>query len=287
MKPKEFLIHCGSTSLPLGRTTMVMGILNVAPDSFSDGGRFSNVENAVQQGLKLMSEGAHVLDIGGVATSPCAARNVSEHEELERVIPVVRALAQAGVTALCVDTQRAEVAYRALNEGASWINDQSAGQADVRMPAIMAKALGVVLMHDGGGLSGVHAGELVTYHNVIDDLRDFFAQRIHDLAQFGVEKKSIIIDPGIGFAKGMKDTIALINNLHEFHKLDVPVLVGLSRKSFIGQLSGITDPAARDYASLGAHAAALRSGAHMIRTHNVRATIELSSVLDQIWARSV
>lgn len=251
----------------------MMGILNVTPDSFSDGGDFLFLENALNHGLQLIKDGADILDIGAMSTSP-NSKAISVDEEIKRLIPVISALKKAGIYNISVDTMRALVAKEALKAGASWINDQSAGLFDDAMAEIMADADAVVIMHSKGASSGVMAGEHIHYDDVVNDIRTFFVDRIHHLCVQGLSKQKIIVDPGIGFGKGLKDSLSIINNMKDFEGLAAMSLIGLSRKSFLYPITGIEDPKDRDLVSLGAHAAAIASGAHIIRTHNVKLTKE-------------
>ncbi|HXW54095.1 MAG TPA: dihydropteroate synthase, partial [Myxococcota bacterium] len=171
-------LRCGNTPLVRGHKTWIMGILNVTPDSFSDGGDFYDTQAAIAHGLELAANGADIIDVGGVSTAP-NAKSVSAEQEHQRVIPVIKGLNGKGITAISIDTTRADVALAALEAGASWINDQSAGLFDPDMPSAMAKADGVVIMHNGGGVaSGVLAGESVFYADIIDTLRKFFHRRL-------------------------------------------------------------------------------------------------------------
>lgn len=270
-------VRCGGKKLVCGERTFIMGIVNVTPDSFSDG--YFTTDDAVNHALKLLDEGADILDIGGVSTAPHVKDYVDEQEELQRVLPVIKALVKRGVGAISVDTSRAIVAERSLDLGASWINDQHAALKDSRMSEVMKKADAVVLMHNVG-MSGVQAGETIIYDDVVKSLVAFFTERLTTLLAVGLKKTQIIIDPGIGFGKGLKDSVALINNLHDFKELGAMTLIGVSRKSFLGPLTGKVDPKERDEASLGAAAAAIASGAHIIRTHNVAGTLDMVRVLD-------
>lgn len=268
-------MRCGSKILEKGQKTFVMGVLNITPNSFSDGGDFLDVKQALLQAEKFIAEGADIIDVGGVSTAPYRGF-VSEDEEIKRVIPVIEALFQAGIDNISIDTMRAKVASLALDAGASWINDQHAG-LDEEMPKVMKRAQAVVIMHDGKA-AGVEAGEQVIYSNVVQDVGEFFKARIASLKAQGVDENKIIVDPGVGFGKGLDDSLAIINNMDKFH--GAMTLIGLSRKSFIGKITGISNPKERDYASLGAQAAAIFSGVNIIRTHNVRACVEMAQVLD-------
>lgn len=277
---------CGNSIFVAGRKTYIMGILNVTKESFSDGGKYFDSHDAVAHGLRMMHDGADIIDLGGVSTAP-NVRMISEQEELDRVLPVVEKLVDAGVCALSIDTMRSSVAEHALALGASWINDQSAGCFDKKMPAIMARADAVVLMHNGGGASsGVAAGEQVRYHDVVAEVKDFFQARIGQLANAGVAFEKIIIDPGFGFGKGLKDTCTLIAGLAPLREIGAMILIGVSRKSAIGKLAEIENPADRDCASLAAAAQAVRTGAHIVRTHNVKKSVEFFRVWDRLAAFS-
>lgn len=242
----------------------IMGILNTTPDSFSDGGNFTNVALAVEHGLKLVEHGADIIDVGGVSTRP-GAKEVPEPEEISRVIPVIKNLVKEGVNKISIDTKSALVAQMALDNGAIWINDQSAGLQDHHMPKVMQQAQCIVLMHSLNLEAGVDAGELISYDNIVTEIKTFFINRIEILK---LPKHKIIIDPGIGFSKGLDDSLKIIKNINKFNDLG-QTLVGLSRKSFLGKLTGITTPKDRDFVTLGANIAAYLNGVNIVRTHNV------------------
>lgn len=272
------MIKCGQKNLVFGERTFIMGIVNVTPNSFSDGGDFYVKDQAVGHAQRLYEEGADIIDIGGVSTAPNASF-VSENEEVDRVIPVIESLVAKSIDNISIDTKRAKVAELALLAGASWINDQSAGLFDDAMPLVMARADAVVIMHDGDGAdSGVDAGEDVAYEDLLSDIAAFFSRRIKSLKEARVSEHKIIVDPGIGFGKGAKHSLDIINNMHRFSKQN---LIGLSRKSFIGKILGIPVAKDRDFASLGAHAAAIFSGASIVRTHRVKETVQMARMLDQ------
>lgn len=273
----SFLI-CGDRKFAVGERTLIMGIVNITPDSFSDKGLYYNVDDALAHALSLLEDGADILDIGGVATSPYR-QSVSEDEELKRVLPVVQALVKKGITNLSIDTSKALVAQKCLAAGASWINDQHAALKDPLMPIAYSNADAVIIMHNVG-LSGVAAGESVHYKNVVDEVKCFFMERIAALKTAGVAYEKIIVDPGIGFGKGLSDSLKLINGMSHFNEVAHMSLIGLSRKSFLEPLTGIKEPKARDQASLGATAAAIIAGAHIVRTHNVKATCEMVRVFE-------
>lgn len=278
-------------SLVAGKKTYVMGILNVTPDSFSDGGIYFDRNRAIEHGLKLVEDGADIIDVGGIATSKYFSKNervVDEHEELERVIPVIEGLSDEGIVNISIDTTRAFVAKSALHAGANIINDQSACLVDPCMVDVAKVASAIILMHNSGGnTSGVEEGEGVIYHDIVEDLLNFFEERINTLVAGGVAREKIIIDPGIGFGKGLKDSLTIIKNMHRFSVLDVMTLIGLSRKSFIGKMTGKDVPMDRDYASRAAEAVAIFCGAQIIRTHDVCMTVEMVNVLDQCIRHNV
>jgi dihydropteroate synthase len=280
-------LRCGKHTLVAQERTFIMGIINVTPDSFSDGLKFFTKEAAIEHGLKLIKQGADIIDVGGVSSAPFC-KDVSEKEEFARILPVVEGLVKQGVTSISIDTKRASVAKACLALGASWINDQSAGLFDHNMPQVMAQADAVILMHDGGGTtSGVYAGEKIIYQDVISHLLDFFSQRIEILKNCGVDLGRIILDPGVGFGKGLNDTLTIINNMQRFNHLAAMSLIGLSRKSFIEKIIKISSPKKRDMASLGATAAAVFSGVNIIRTHSVKETLEMVRVLNRCMLNKI
>lgn len=271
-------LFCGTLKLIPNTRTYIMGIINTTPDSFSDGGLYYSAKQAIDHGLKLIDQGADILDIGGVSTAPSSQGLVSVEEELKRVIPVVCGLAHYGIRALSVDTSNALVAQRALECGASWINDQEAGRGDKNMPAVLAKAQGCVLMHRRG-MPGVAAGEKYSYKNISQEIIYFFEEQLAYLESFGLKREHVVTDPGIGFGKGLADSLALINNMKAFN-LGALTMLGVSRKSFLEPLTHIKQASQRDDASLGAMAAGVMSGAHILRVHNVKAAFDMTRVLD-------
>lgn len=255
---------------------ILLGILNITPDSFSDGGKFISPELAIKHGLELLRQGADMLDIGGVSTAP-GAKLVNTQEELDRVLPVISGLVKHGVTNISIDTSNSLVAREAIKLGATWINDQSAGLRDPDMPSVMCLAERVIIMHYRGNNSGVQAGEEIIYEDLLGEITNFFLARITSLTQSGVARDKIILDPGIGFGKGLSDSLKIISHMHTWKNLDntsYKTLIGLSRKSFLGKILDIPQPEDRDMATLGANLAAMISGADIIRTHNIRATYE-------------
>jgi len=274
-------IRSGSFSLD---RPVILGIINVTPDSFSDGGQFFSPEQAVAQGLRLVEEGADVLDIGGESTRPQGAEPVDASEELRRVVPVVRSLRERlPQVPLSVDTVKSGVARAVLEEGVEIINDVSAFRLDPAMAAVCAEArAGVILMHSRGGVSEMGTYRFATYGadvmgDVIGELRS--AATAGECA--GVERTRIALDPGIGFAKRTEHSVAVIGALDRLASLGYPVAIGVSRKRFVGELSGVSTPADRVDGTIAANVMALALGARIFRVHDVRAA---RRALDVAWS---
>jgi dihydropteroate synthase len=259
-----------------------MGILNVTPDSFSDGGRYMEVRTAVQRGMELESLGADILDIGGESSRP-GSTAVSQDEELRRVVPVIDALARQLKIPISVDTYRAEVARRALDAGAQVINDISAFRFDEDLASVACEyKAGVILMHSRGRRDELHRQPPMqdAVSQVTSDLRS----SVQFALQAGVVKQSVVIDPGIGFGKRAEESLAVLRNLEALVPLECPVLIGTSRKSFIRKIAGITDDRPYDarWGTAATVAAAVMKGAHIVRVHDVQETRTLVDVLDAI-----
>ena len=245
----------------------IMGILNVTPDSFSDGGQFLALSDAVGR-AKAMSKSADILDIGGESTRP-GATTVGNAEEIARTAPVIAALRAAGVdTAISIDTRKADVAAAALAAGATLINDVAALRYDPDLTGVVASsAAPVILMHAQGAPSDMQADP--RYLNVALDVYDFLAERVAHAAASGIARDRIVIDPGIGFGKTVAHNLALLRQLSLFHGLGCPILLGASRKRFIGTISGADDPQARLPGSLAVALSAVAQGAQILRVHDV------------------
>ncbi len=250
-----------------------MGILNVTPDSFSDGGRHLATEAAVDRGMELARDGAAVVDVGGESTRP-GADPVPEAEELRRVLPVVEALAGAGVT-VSIDTMKPGVAAAALEAGARIVNDVSGlGSADMRRVCADAGA-GVVVMHMRGTPADMQ--EAPRYEDVVGEVAAFLASRVGRAVEAGVPEEAILVDPGIGFGKTIRHNLALLADLRAVGG-SRPVLVGPSRKGFLGTITGVADPADRDRATAAVVALAVAGGASAVRVHDVRGGREAALV---------
>jgi dihydropteroate synthase len=275
--------------MQLGHRTRIMGVVNVTPDSFSDGGKFFAHEDAVAQGRKLVAEGADILDIGGESTRPFADP-VPVDAEIERVIPVIEKLSADISIPISIDTMKVPVARRAIEAGASIINDISALRFDPNMGAVAAEfGTPVVLMHMLGSPKTMQLSP--SYNDLIGDISEFLKAAIVRAEQLGIPKSKIIIDPGIGFGKTVSHNLLLIRQLQAFAALDVPILIGPSRKAFIRKLlkdehSGDIPPDMPivETGTQAAVAAAVLSGVHIVRVHDVASTRATIRILDAMRA---
>jgi len=275
----RFSLTIGGRSFDLARRTLIMGILNVTPDSFSDGGRYQTPDQALARALAMAEEGADIIDIGGESSRP-GADPVSEQEETRRVVGIIEEIRRRIDTPLSIDTYKSGVAQRAVEAGAAMINDISALAFDPNMaPLAAALSVPVVLMHIKGTPRDMQKDP--HYTDLIGEVRDALARSIERAAAAGIDPERIIIDPGIGFGKTAGDNVTLIRRIRDFFELGRPVLIGASRKSFIGALTGksVND---RLWASIGAAAAAALLGAHIVRVHDVAETREALAVVDAI-----
>lgn len=253
--------------IDMRRHTVVMGILNVTPDSFSDGGRYFDSQKAIGRGLELAEEGADVIDIGGESTRP-GARPLSAQEEIERVLPVIRGLRRALSIPLSIDTYKAEVARAVLDAGADVVNDISALRFDPAMVSLIVREkVPVVLMHMQGTPQTMQTSP--HYEDVLRQVKDFLSRRVAFALGAGVAPERIVIDPGIGFGKNLEHNLALLRGIPSLTSVGQPVLVGPSRKTFIGKILNL-GPDDRLEGSLAAAVAAVLGGAHMIRMHDVK-----------------
>lgn len=251
------------------RRTRVMGVLNVTPDSFSDGGRCGSVDAAVEHGLRMTEEGADVVDVGGESTRP-GSEPVSAAEELARVIPVITALRRQTSVPISIDSSKSEVAERALEAGASIINDVTAGTRDPRMTEVAARArAGLILMHMQGTPRTMQASP--GYQDVVREVREYLAARVLAAREAGCAIETLMIDPGIGFGKSLQDNLRLLKGLAELLAIGRPVAVGTSRKSFIGAITGQERAAERIEGTIASCLHAASRGAACVRVHDVAA----------------
>ena len=271
-------LDCAGRALILDRPR-VMGIVNVTPDSFWDGGKYDTVDAAVAHALRLAEEGADILDIGGESTRP-GAEDVSLEEELRRVIPVIERLAKETALPISIDTSKPEVMRAAVAAGAGMINDVYALRREGALDAAAALGVPVVLMHMQGEPRSMQSAP--DYEDVVAEVHRFLAERIFSAEMAGIAKKKIVVDPGFGFGKNTVHNLALLARLDRFADLGVPVLAGLSRKRTIGELTGHTDPHDRVHGSVAAHLIAAQRGAKLLRVHDVAATVDALKIWNAV-----
>ena len=267
------------------RPAMLMGIVNVTPDSFSDGGKFFDARRAIEHALQLVAEGADIIDIGGESTRPDAVP-VAGEEELSRVLPVIRELAQASRISIpiSIDTMKPAVARAAIESGASIVNDVAGNRDDPAMWQLVCETgVAYVLMHSQGTPQTMQRDP--RYENVTRDVSKFYDERLICLRECGVSSEQVILDPGIGFGKTCEHNLELLAGLSHFRTYQRPVMVGASRKGFIGQVTGAKESAARLPGSLACACAAIQAGAQIIRTHDVAATRQALQMTEAIQAR--
>jgi dihydropteroate synthase len=276
--PQPVLV--GNKILDFSKRSYVMGILNVTPDSFSDGAKFFDLEAAIKHGMGMAGQGADIIDVGGESTRP-GADPVSADEEIQRTVPVIRELAKRIDIPLSIDTTKADVARRALDAGAEIVNDISALRADPEMVDVaVSYQAPVVLMHMLGSPKTMQQD--TCYDSIIDDITEFLKKRIDFAINNGVERNKIIIDPGIGFGKSVgNDNFEIIREMRSFASLGLPVLVGPSRKAFIGRLLD-AEVDERDIGTLATVSIAIHNGANIVRVHNVAQTKMASKVADSV-----
>ena len=273
-------LDCAGRRLKLDRCR-VMGIVNVTPDSFSDGGAHAGTAAAVAHALRLIEEGADLIDIGGESTRPGAA-GVSVEEELRRVIPVLEALAPRVQVPLGIDTSKPEVMRAAVAAGAGLINDVHALRREGALQAASELGVPVVLMHMQGEPGSMQAAP--HYDDVVGEVHRFLAERIFACEMAGIDRKKLLVDPGFGFGKTTSHNLELLARLQRFTELGVPVLAGLSRKRSIGDLTGRDVPAERVHGSVAAHVIAAQNGAKLVRVHDVAATVDALKVWEAVAA---
>lgn len=265
-------LECRGKHLVLGERTLVMGILNVTPDSFSDGGKFNNLESAVEQARRMVDEGADIIDLGGESTHP-GYEPISVDEEIRRITPVIKVLVQEFDVPISIDTTKAEVARVALEEGAHIINDQWSLRADPRMAGVVAEyGAPLVMMHNQNGTD---------YHDLMGDMIRFFRESMDIALKAGVERNNIIVDPGIGFGKTVEQNIEAMRRLKELDCLGLPVLLGTSRKSMIGKTLDLP-PDQRVEGTGATVALGIAAGVDIVRVHDVKEMVRISRMTDVI-----
>ncbi len=273
-----------STKFDWGSRTYIMGVLNVTPDSFSDGGKFQTVDAAIEASIDMVGSGVDIIDIGGESAKP-GAIPVDEKTELERVIPVIRGIRRHPDTQyipISIDTSKATVAQAAIEAGADIVNDVSGGKNDPQMLSTVAH-LGVpyMMMHMRGTPSTMQ--QMTDYTDLVGEILAFFESQIQTAIEHGIDKSHIIIDPGIGFAKTYSQSIELIQQLDKFQRLDLPLLVGVSRKSFIGSILNQKSPDRRVWGTAAACCASIAGGADILRVHDVAEMVDVCRVADVLF----
>ena len=284
---KAYSLAWGKHRLDFGKRTCIMGVLNVTPDSFSDGGKFFTFDDAVDQGYRLFEEGADILDIGGESTRPFS-NPVSEEEEILRVVPVIEKLSKRIPIPISIDTTKAGVAEQAIKAGASMINDVSSLSLDPKMANVAVDyGVPVILMHMLGNPKTMQNEPF--YDDLIGEIKTFFENIIDQAENKGISRLKIIIDPGIGFGKTVEHNLLLIQHLHEFKTLKVPIMIGTSRKAFIRNLLKDNtveeinaDSAMVESGTQASVAAAILNGAHIVRVHDVANTRVTVKIIDAV-----
>ena len=267
----------------IGERTLIMGILNITPDSFSDGGQFQDTESAVRHGIQMAEDGADIIDIGGESSRP-GSEPVSADEELSRVIPVIEALAKKIEIPISIDSYKPVVAQAALDAGAGIINDVT-GLADERMRSLAAERKApTIIMHMKGAPRNMQ--ENPEYDDVVSEIMAFFRERIALAVEAGLPEEYLIIDPGIGFGKTLEHNLEIIRNLADFKTLGRPILIGTSRKAFIGKILGGLPPTERLEGTAAAIAISIANGANIVRVHDVKQMSQVAKMADAIVQRS-
>ena len=270
------IFNCGRFQLDLSKPR-VMGIVNVTPDSFSDGGKFNTTEKAIEHALQLVEEGAEILDIGGESTRP-GASPVPLDEELKRVIPVIEGLRGVGVP-LSIDTYKPQVMQAAITAGADIVNDVCALREPQALEIVAASQVGVCLMHMQGRPQTMQADP--QYDDVVSEVRKFLKDRLNAAEQAGIVRSRIVLDPGFGFGKRTAHNLTLLNHLNDIQALGLPLLIGLSRKSVLGQVVG-SSVDERVHASIAASVVSVMKGANIVRVHDVKPTVDALKIVQAV-----
>jgi dihydropteroate synthase len=278
---KRYILRLNGKQYTLGSKTWIMGVINVTPDSFSDAGMYLDKKKAVSRGLGMVEEGADILDIGGESTRP-GSDPIPAEEELLRVLPVIEGLRQKTDVPISVDTTKSEVAQAALDAGANILNDISAFRFDDRMPLLASEAgVPVILMHMKGVPKTMQSSPF--YESLYQEINGFLQERIATAEAYGIKREKIIIDPGIGFGKNTEHNLSIIKNLRFLENLDRPILVGVSRKAFIGKILNLP-PQERLEGSIASAILSVLNGAHILRVHDVEAVKRAVTVAEAIMS---
>ena len=276
---KEYILQVNGRNHTLGLRTWIMGVINITPDSFSDGGLYFHKDKALERGLQLVREGSDIIDVGGESTRP-GSDPIPAEEEIRRVIPAITALRKQTEALISIDTTKSQVARAALDAGADIINDISSLRFDPQMATLAAqKDVPIILMHMKGTPKTMQVQP--TYEDVQQEVKDFLKKSIDRARAAGIKKEKIIIDPGIGFGKRLKDNLVLIKNLHTLEELDRPICIGVSRKSFIGTILDVP-PEERLEGTIASAILSVFQGAHILRVHDVAAVKRAVRVAEAI-----
>jgi dihydropteroate synthase len=274
----------GDRIFDLSRQGMIMGVLNVTPDSFSDGGKFFAVDKAVQHGLKMAAEGAHIIDVGGESTRP-RAEAVSPEEELRRVIPVIEQLRAKSEVIISIDTSKASVARAAVRAGASIVNDVTGGRADEEMMRVISETKSAfIVMHMQGTPRTMQIAP--TYRNVVEEISDFFRQQHARAIVYNIDPMAIAFDPGIGFGKTLEHNLELLAQLEQLRVHDRPIVVGVSRKSFLGKLMNSAEVADRLAPAVALTSLLRARGVDVLRVHDVKENVNAVKITEAILHRT-
>lgn len=275
----RYVIEADGHHLDLLSRTHIMGILNITPDSFSDGGLYLDTEKAVEHALRLADDGADIIDIGGESTRPYSQR-VPLEEELKRVIPVIEGIRRYSDIPISIDTYKAEVAKRAIDAGASIVNDITALRGDPLMAEVVRdRQVPLVLMHMKGDPSNMQDNP--TYDSLMEEISLFLKERAQYAISRGISKEKVIVDPGIGFGKTFEHNLEIINRLGILQELGYPILIGTSRKRFLGEILD-KEPMERDIGTMATVTAAILNGANIVRVHNVKMAKDVVKVADAL-----
>jgi dihydropteroate synthase len=276
---RSFVLRCRSGDLRLGERTLIMGVLNVTPDSFSDGGLYLEPQMAIEHGLRMAEEGADIIDVGGESSRP-GSDPAPLDEELKRVIPVIEGLASRLEIPLSVDTYKSQVAERAIEAGAQMINDISGLRFDPQVPAVAARFdTPLIIMHIKGSPKTMQQNP--SYEDLMGEIIAYLREGMEKAERGGVDPHQVIVDPGIGFGKRVQDNLVIINRLDELNTLGRPLLIGTSRKSFIGALLG-AEVHQRGVGTLATVAVSVLKGAHIVRVHDVAPMKQAVDMVDAI-----
>ncbi len=284
MARETYQFHARDRVLDLGNRTRIIGVVNITPDSFSDGGRFLDRSRAVEQCLKLAEAGADILDLGGESTRP-GAQPVPGHEEQERILPVLREVRAHIPGPISIDTYKSSVAHEALLEGADIINDVSAFRLDPQMPSVVSRwEAGVILMHMRGTPRNMQ--QLPPSQNILAEIQEDLKTALESASEHGIPHDRIMLDPGIGFGKTFEDNLKILNQLSFFNSFQLPILVGTSRKSFLAKILDL--PAGQRLMGTAASVVvAIMRGAHAVRVHNVEEILQVVQVTDAVLAEGI